>query len=172
MMRQAPGVLDIQILHSSIREWLPGNPDNNSLVRPNHETVQLYLQLIEEGFECNLIPRMTRQEGSMMVKGGGDTYNLVLCIEYGGHSFDARDQNPFQLVEMQCNSEGKEWNWGDPVDMAIAHRMIYHIIETVRTIPNMGLARSIDGVIAGVLGDYMQEHTAAAGTTGTASGRL
>lgn len=172
MMRQAPGTLDIDMLHGSMREWLPGNPDKNPLVRPNQETVQLYLQLIEEGFSCNLIPRMARQEGSLMAKGGGDTFHLSLCIEHQGESFDARDRNPFELVERQFNADGKEWNWGDPVDMAIAHHMIYHMIETVRTIPNMGLARSIDGVMASILGDYMQEHTSAAGTTGTVSGRL
>ena len=161
--------LDVDLLHEYIQPWLPNNPENDPMVRPNQETVQLYLQAVEYGFECNLVPRMARLDDGNARPGA---YHLVLCIDFHGKHFDARDYNPFMLAEVHCEARGKPWNWGDPVDMAIGHRLVYNLMETARTIPNLGMARSIDEAFSIMQNEHIDDNTAQASSGRTGSGRL
>lgn len=172
-MKQRPSYeLDISSLHSAVQEWLPGNPVNNPLVRPNQETVQLYLQTLEYGFACNLTHRMARLSENRRGQSGDGDYYLVLSIDYHGQSFDARNFNPYEMVEAHCNAQGIDWNWGDPLDMAIGHQMMFHLIEMARTIPNLEMARDIDQAFSDMQGDYMDDNTVFAGDAKSSGGRL
>lgn len=165
-------VLDVELLHAVMLPWLSSNPENDLMVRPNQETVQLYLQVIEYGFECNLVPRMVRIENPRNGKSGVDAYHLILAIDNQGAYFDARDFNPFTFAQAHCEALGAPWNWGDPVDIAIGHRLVHNMIETARTIPNLGMARSIDEAFSIMQSEHMNDHTTQANGGRTGNGRL
>lgn len=158
---QSAAGLDIQHLHDELAQWLPQH--NDPLVRPNQETVQLYIELRQHGIPCDIIHRMARlpdvKPGLRQGQMTPNAYHLVLCIEHNGRRFDARELDPFEIVAQHCEASLVQWDWGDPMDLAIGGRMLRNLAETATHLPNPGISQAVSRVLAQRENDQIHKST-------------
>ena len=161
--------LDIPALQEAIAPWMPGNPDKDAFVRPNQETVQLYLQLKNHGFECAITPLCLRPASKFSQDG---KFNLLIYLEYRGTEFDARDSEPYALVQAYCAQHEVACAFGDNMDQAIGRKVMDNYLLNADKVPNPGLYRAIEAALSQMQRDRIDADTQPAISGGKAGGRL
>lgn len=161
--------LDIEALQRAIAPWMPGNPERDAFVRPNQETVQLYLQLKHQGFTCDITSLCMRPASPMGAEG---KFNLLIYLQYQGQSFDARDMEPCELMELYCQQQGIPLAMGDVMDQTIGKQVMSNYLLNADKAPNPGLYRAIEAALSEMRHERIDADTQQAAGAGKAGGRL